>query len=358
MKLKKFLFPILFLTFAVFINSCNDELDLTAEYKDISFSYSILNKNDSIHYFKIYKGFLTDENAYEQASDWNNIYYNVDSVEIRLEEYIAGSMTRSAVLDTTTQVRKNDGYFANPKQLLYYSKWNLNSDATYRLVVKNKNTGKEVYAETPLVGDFSVRRPTSNWNMNLEQSYKIQFYAAQNAVAYDIYLYFYYIEVDNETGSIEHKHLVKKLNSDLIRDYNAASSGREVSYTMTPNTFYTFLSQNIKPNSRVTRYIDAIDGNPYYCMNLSVWAANEVFVTYRDVATPNSSIVQNRLEYTNFISEDNDAYGILASRNHCDKMLKLDNSQGHNEDTLVLGSKTRALGFDYYRNSPLFIPER
>ncbi|MCQ2284896.1 MAG: hypothetical protein MJZ57_08350 [Bacteroidales bacterium] len=358
MNIKHFLLPVV-ICFSIFsLVSCNDDIDLTADYKDISFSYSILDMNDTTHYFKIYKGFLTDDNAFEQASNWENIYYPVDSIQVRLEEYLNGQLNRSAILDTTTKVNKVPGYFAQPKQLLYYSNWKLNEDATYRLVIKNVNTGKESYAETQIVGDFSVRRPTGNWNMNLDQLYKIQFYAANNAAAYDIYMDFYYIEVDNVTGAIAHKKLSKKLNPDLIRDnQTVGGDGREIGYNITPNTFYTFLSQNIEPNSHVTRYIDAIDNQPYYCIQLNVWAANDAFVKYRDVATPNSSIVQNRLEYTNFISDNDNAYGIFASRNHCTKNLKLDNAQAHNEDTLVKGSATSNLNFDYYRNSPLFISE-
>lgn len=359
MNIRSLFFPVLVCLMALCTVSCHDRIDLTADYKDISFSYSLMNINDSVHYFKVYRGYLTDENAYVAASDWNNIYYPVDSIEVRLEEYRNNQLVRSAVLDTTTAMDKEPGYFANPKQMLYYSTWKLNEEATYRLVVKHKNTGKEVYAETPIVGDFSVRRPTSNWNMNLDQAFKIQFYAANNASAYDIFMYFYYIEVDNVTGEITHKKLMKKLNSDLIRDNSTVSgSGREISYNQfTPSTFYTFLAQNIEPNSRVTRYIDAVDNNPYYCISLHVWAASKEFVTYRDVATPNSSIVQTRLEYTNFVSDDNDAYGLLASRNHTVRNLKFDNLN-HNEDTLVKGVVTKGLNFDYYRNSPLFQEER
>ena len=55
------------------------------------------------------------------AGEWDNIYYPVDSIEVCLEEYRDGQFLRSAVLDTTTAVPKNEGDFHNPKQLLYAS---------------------------------------------------------------------------------------------------------------------------------------------------------------------------------------------------------------------------------------------
>lgn len=332
------------------LHSCRP-LDLSAEYKDITISYAILNPNDEVHYFKVYKGFLTDGNAYEAATDPANIYYPVDSIEVRLEEYVNGNLRRSALLDTTTMVDKSGGDFANPRQLLYYSDWKLNKDASYRLVIKRHTSHDEVYAQTLLVGDFSVRRPMVSWNMNLDRAYKIQFYKADNAALYDLYLTFYYIEVDNTTGEIAHKQISRKLNAEYIR----STSSSEISYSdFTPNTFFSNFIHMIPENPNVTRYIDAIDGAPYRCLRLTVWAGDANYLTYREVATPSSSIVQNRLEYTNFVSSDESAYGILASRNRAYADLTFDNSVGHNEDTLVLSPRTRSLNFDYYRNSPLF----
>lgn len=335
----------------VVMSACNDELNLAADYKDISFTYAMLNPKDSIHYFKIYKGFLTDENAYEAAFDWKNIYFPVDSIEVRLEEYSEhGTKLRSAVLDTTTRVDKESGYFAHPKQLLYYSTWNLNLDCKYRLVIKHVNTGKEVYAETPIVGNFSVRYPMQTWNVNQDKASTIKFYAANNAAAYDLYLHFYYIEVDRQTGAIEHKVVTRKLNSDFIR----STTADEISYVgFIPKTLFTIIRQSMEPNDKVDRYIDAVDGIAFNCIRLELWAVGSTFLTYYNVSHPSSSIVQNRLEYTNFVSDDKDAYGILTSRNSCYRDLQF-TSMDHNEDTLVRGSVTGDLGFGYYRNSPLF----
>ncbi|MBO7492320.1 MAG: hypothetical protein J6T59_07765 [Bacteroidales bacterium] len=345
--------PITLLPLLLLCTSCKQEIDLSAEYKDISFSYAILDRNDSCHYFKIYKGFLTDDNALVQAGDWNNIYYPVDSVEVRLEEYNgARVLLRSQVLDTTTMVPKEGGWFANPKQLLYYSNWVLDPSYTYRLVIHHQNTGEEVYAETPIVSRFSVRRPISSWNMNSDMPYFIQFYQAENAAAYDLYLTFAYIEVDKNTGAIEHKSFTKRLNSELIR--TPSSTGEVTFSSFTPKDFYKYVSQYIEYNPNVTRYTDDIDGQPYHCMRLTVWAASSEFVYYKEVSTPSSSIVDNLLEYTNFVSENDNAYGLLASRSSAHINLMLDNTIGHNEDSLVYGYQTSHLNFDYYRNSPLF----
>lgn len=337
----------------IFFHQCKP-LDLTADYKDITISYGILNVRDDVHYFKIYHGYLTEGNAYQAAGEWDNLYYPIDSIEVRLEEYRNGQLTRSEVLDTTTVVPKDDGYFHNPKQLLYYSKWKLDDECKYRLVIHRNSTGEEVYAETMMVHGFSISRPMLSWNMNLTNPYPMRFYSAENAAMYDVFLTFYYIEVDNATGAVEHKQITRKINGDYIR----ATSGSEVTYSgFTPSSFFSTIIQGIETNPNVTRYIDSVDGKPYHCMRLTVWGGDKNYLTYREVATPSSSIVQNNLEYTNFVSNDESAYGLVASRNYSYVNLMMDNTTGHNEDTLVLSPRTRRLNFNYYRYSPEFPPQ-
>ncbi len=329
---------------AMLFAGCDDKIDLTAEYEDITVSYGMMNKSDSVHYFKIYRGFITDENAYTEAGNWDNVYYPVDSLEVRVEvRNENGALVRSVVLDTTTAIAKKQGYFAAPKQLLYcYKDSHLNEDNKYRLVIKRVNSGKEIYAETTVVGDFAFRYPMQNWNMTLDTYTPIKFKAAANASIYDLYLTFYYIEENKKSGEVAHKSFTKKLNSAFIR----SSATEEVAYTgFTPISFYTLVSQSISPNEDVVRYIDG-----FSCIRLTAWAANEIFANYYDISNPTSSIVQSRGSYTNFVSAGNDdAFGFLASRNSCQRTFTWSSSIDHNEDTLVSGKRTAGLQFRYYR---------
>ena len=354
---------LLLLPAAILFGSCNDKPDLTADYKNITISYAILNVQDPVHYFKIYKGYLTDENALVQASDWDNIYYPVDSIEVRLEEYNDnGAMTFSDILDTTTAIPKDEGYFANPRQLLYYSARQLDPERKYRLVIKQVNTGKEIYAETLLVGTCKMRQPISQNPFNSKDDNGPKFLITgegsvsakdMNAAICDFYLTFHYLEIDNTTGERSHKTLTRKMNSS----YRTPKTDGDIDFDgFKPSTLLRFLAQHIQENDNVTRYVDTVDGLPYFCMEIEAWMANDHFRIYQQVANPNTSIVQNRLEYTNFVSEDNDAYGILASRNSVRRLFKFDNTEGkNNEDSLVRGSITGKLNFDFYRNSPEFV---
>lgn len=361
LNIGKCLIPAL-LALNVLSTSCDDNLDLTADYKDISISYALLNPNDPVHYFKIYRGYLTDDNAYVEAGNWESIYYPIDSIEVRLEEYNdEGTMLRSAVLDTTTAVYKDNGYFANPKQLLYYSTWTLNKENKYRLVIKHVNSGEEVYAQTDIVGNCRISKPVNQNPFNSKDNTGPKFVItgngggtarSNNAAVADFYITFNYIEVDKNTHEVTHKSISKKMNSS----YKVPQSDGDINFdSFTPANLFLLIKQYVEPNDNVVRYIDTIDAKPYFCLKIDTWMANKEFSIYHSVSTPNSSIIQDRMDYTNFVSNNNNAYGLLASRNHCYRLFKFDNTNGNNnEDSLVKGSYTKGLNFDYYRNSPEF----
>lgn len=356
---------VLLLPVILLCTSCNDKINLMADYKDITISYAVLNVNDSVHYFKIYRGYQTEDNAYVEASNWEQIYYPVDSIEVRLEEYTTnGSLLRSAVLDTTTRVERNAGHFANPKQLLYYSTWKLNEECKYRLVVENVNNGKEIYAETKIVGNCIFSKPYSQNPFNCSNDHAPQFQIVseegslrdKNVAVADMYLIFHYIEVDNQTKAVAHKTISKKMNAS----YLTPQSDGSISFNgFSAKDLLLAIKENVKPDDKVTRYVDTIDGKPFFCLEVQAWFATKDFQIYHNVTAPNTSLVQDRLEYTNFVSPDNSAYGLLASRNSCQSIYKFDNTGGnYNEDSLVKGSITKGLNFNYYRNSPEFPRDR
>lgn len=205
MKIKKSILFGLFI--GILLGSCTPELDLNAEYKDVTVVFGLLNPSDSAHYVKIYKGFLTDGNAYEVASYLENISY-IDSIDVTLEEYVNEVKIRTISLDTTTIISKDPGDFAYPLQILYYTDETLNQDANYKLKIVNKYSGKVVTGETPVVNDFLISSPTtSTLNLNIIRESFIKFRKASNATAYDIYETFYYFEVDKISGELSLIHI-------------------------------------------------------------------------------------------------------------------------------------------------------
>src|SRR6188508_2297236 len=77
--------------YAVFLSvffffSCSNELDITADYKETTVIYGLLNQNDTAQYVQIFKGFLDDNmSALVIAQNPDSIFYD-DSVLVQLND--------------------------------------------------------------------------------------------------------------------------------------------------------------------------------------------------------------------------------------------------------------------------------
>ena len=313
------------------LSSCTPEFSQIAEYKDITIVYGLLNISEDTQYVKIQKAFLTEGNAYDEARKPENIYYDENVIDVSMKEIINGSEVRSIPLSVTKDVPKDEGVFANPEQQLYYTTETLSADAIYKLVIKNKETGKVVEGETAVVGPFSIMAPmTSNLNMTNNKSV-VKFYTAANAVAYDVFMQFRYIEVDRET-----KEVVKRGQMRWKIGSMGEQHGSSAIMQYMPSSFYTVVASNLSPDPTVWRYAYG------ECIDIEISAAGESYKTYLDVNAPSSSIVQDKLEFTNMKTADGTAYGIFSSRNKTMRTYSLHSTA---EDSLVRGSITGNLSF-------------
>lgn len=327
------LFALLILAFS----GCNPEFDINDKYQDITISYGILNFNDDNHYIKIYKGFLTEDNAFVAASELENTTY-CDSIEVKMEEYLNNSLVRTIPLDTTTSVPREPGDFAYPKQILYYTSATLNPQAVYKLIITNKYTGKETYATTPLVGDIQIYTPMPGIELNLTfgGASTISFRVPSNAYSCEIYQHFHYIEVSKSTNEIVKRGVISR----HIGNTNVTSTSEfKMGYRI--NTIYNTIANTLKPDNSVTRYPDGLS-----CIEYEIWCADKNYSIYVDLNNPGStSINENGIEHTNFMPQDGTNYGIFSSRNKVNRSYTINS---RSQDSLVNGQYTKHLGFRKY----------
>ncbi|HPS72416.1 MAG TPA: hypothetical protein PLM70_09195 [Bacteroidales bacterium] len=347
MKYIKFI--LLSVIIASLFSSCDDEFSLNAPYKDITIVYGLLNVKDSVHYVKVYKGFQTEGNSYTAAGDWTNLYY-FDKIKVTIEEFNNNVATgRIIELDTTTQIPREPGSFANPKQLLYYTNATLNPAYSYQIKVLNKETGRIVTGMTPLVPAFAITAPNIPTNNGLNLTGKkgnIIFPNNELTKGYEIYENFYYFEVSKVTGEITKYGSVKRdiTNNNMLT--STSSNFGEINKEYNPSSIYDVIALQVKADPTVDRYRMATNA-----VSIEVWGASLHLYNYLIINQPSSSIVQEHLEYTNLVcpsdSSYKTAYGVFASRY---KAVKSYNISAASEDSLVLGSKTSHLGFKFYRD--------
>jgi len=71
-----------FLVFSLF--SCDQDIDLTADWENIPIVYGLLNPGDTAHYIRVEKAFQDQEgNAYLAALEPDSIYYSAATVRLR-----------------------------------------------------------------------------------------------------------------------------------------------------------------------------------------------------------------------------------------------------------------------------------
>src|SRR5688500_1282174 len=132
------LFAILLFTF----NSCKQDFDITAEYKEMPVVYGLLNWQENTHYIRIQKGYLIEGDASLAAGIPDSIYYP-DILTVKLKTLPNGATYSLNRVDGNNMgLPKDSGIFATTPNILYTFNGNLDPTKTYRLEITNNETGK------------------------------------------------------------------------------------------------------------------------------------------------------------------------------------------------------------------------
>lgn len=350
MKKNKFIQLFLLPIVAISFLSCKPDVNLTSDYRDITVVYGLLNPKDQNHYIKIYKGYLTKDNALVWANELDNISY-YDDIEVQLIEHRPSGEVRTYPMDTVMSVSKNYGVFSSPTQVLYrpvkdltnHRPIDISEGCRYELVITNKKTGRKVTSETTTIANMAFNIPLgtsqsiSTININRDDPWEVGFKVnswPDNAYAVDAYVSFRYIEKNKLTGDTVHKSI------DNVCVTPGFIAGNVASFK--PNVIFKILQDNIAVNDNVWRYPDT-----YECIDIKLWTCDEVYYTYYQTAQPSSSIVQDRVKYTNIHADDDMALGFFASRTFYNRRFRID-VINHNEDSLAHGQWTKHLNFRPY----------
>ena len=325
----------------VLFAGCEKDFSVNAEYEDFPIVLGLLNASDDTHYIKVYKSFITEHNAYDAAKDIH-LYSYIDSVEVYMEERDGkNALIRKILFDTTTEIPKDPGIFDFPTQIIYKTHTELNADYNYQLFVYNRFTNKMAYSQpVPLVGDVTIRRPTSTYITITDRQFTIEYLSAPNAYMYEFSIQFYYSE---------------KMRDNTIRQGNPIEwyIGRQVavpnatgfiSYSLASGAnFYQRIGTGIVDDEHVVaRYTDSIV--------FSVFSAGRDWYLYLLATMPTSGINQHRLDYSNISAynmendEEKYALGLFSSRAVTSKMFR-DLTFPSSRDSLFYGRYTKHLKF-------------
>jgi hypothetical protein len=290
----RYIIPVLSFSLAfLLLPGCKKkEVDLEAEWKDITVVYGLMNQNDTINYLKITKAFLGPGNALQYAKIPDSSNYP-GKLNVSIEAWNGSNLAETLLFDTITITNKDSGeYFYYPYQLVYYNQSELNEIYSYKLKIINPETQNEITAETGLVRDFSIERPQPYQQINFDpdKNNQVKWVSAVGGKRYQVVLRFYYLEILIEDTS---KRVEKYIDWTVFPDVQSATDegGEEIDKYYSGAGFYSLLHAKIPVNPNLMRVARQVD----YIFTVAAADLN----TYIEVTEPSSSIVQEKPLYSN-----------------------------------------------------------
>ena len=293
------------------ITSCDDKININADYTVTPVVFGLLDQLDSIHYIKITKTFLGEGNNYDFAKVPDSSYFNqVDAKVIELKD---GEVTgREWQLHDSTVFTKKEGVFYNPEQRVYvfYEK-NLLGDHEYKLEAILNEGEYLIDATTTLIDGFKydnffLNNPAltfASTNGSSIPSY-VGYFEGKNGLGYHTRLIINYLEVYQD-GSEAVKSIIWSAaqnngfnDGDINPDNPAARS-----IVFRGQDFYNYISAQLDVNPDVERR-NIID------IDVVTEVGHTELMKYIEVSEPTSGLAQTTPLYTNI----NGGLGLFSSR--------------------------------------------
>lgn len=323
------------LALTAFVLSCSTEIDLQAPAADIPIVYGLISKQDTAHYLRIERAFLTgSDEAAVIAGKPESLYY--ENLNVRLEKLPAGQLFPLQRVDGTREgYPRQDGPFAKVPNYLYKAAaqpLNLRGGERLRLFIDRGKGLPPVSAETEVLGDLTLREisPPNPVNMGYDRQVAFGWSAPAAAQVFDLRLLLRYRENSTQAPAVfQAKTLEWAINKEILREDNA----ERVTYEVAGIAFYRFLAASLTPNPNLRRIFDGMD--------IIVTGGGKEFADYLQIARANTGITSSQL--TPFYSNISNGRGIFSSRTTAFRNgLQL---SAESMDSLRRGTITKNLNF-------------
>lgn len=315
---------ILFVVLGSFFSACKTDVDLYADYKNITIVYGLLDGDKDTNFIKINKAFLGPGNAYEiaQIADSCNYPYKLDA---KILEYRAGASSNkyqllgTYALDTMTIHTKEPGIFYAPDQLVYYTTKKIhteNDHYKYKYELQIDRGDTLLTSETNIVGGekFMIDGRALNF---VAESGSVKWYECPNAAIYEVVINFYFTEVGPSNDSVQ-RCMSWSLGTHSVSSLTMDHGKYVLNYKS--DMFYANLAKYLGSDTLKTDVYRLINEPS---LGIAISAGGEELYNFITVNGPSSSIVQNIPEYTNI---NGGGYGVFSSRAAKEQRVKMTSS--------------------------------
>lgn len=312
-------YPLIFLSLAfitLFSSSCDNDFNINDDWKDITVIYGLLDPAADTNWVRVQRAYLGEAAASASYNQPDSLYYDTAAISVYLEEYNSSSLaTPIKTIPLYVSFRGNNqlepGVFTSDNFRLYYTTETIEQDKTYRLVVKKKNAeNPDASSYTEIVGmqqssseGFRFVFPSPNLQQAKFFNGRIEWYKSNLAEIYEVDVYFYYKEVNRQTGAIE--HLVQKLDYAMLEGVQTVPDNLgKLTIDGQPNDIYLQLANSLpelKPNT--LRF--------FKNFTLVIWAGGEDLAKYISLNKPTEGINnENKPEFPDI----ENGTGLFSSR--------------------------------------------
>lgn len=291
------------------MNSCQEEVDLTGDFRETVVVHGLLDQADSIHFIKINRAFIGPGNSYDIAQIPDSSYF--ENIDVTVTELVNGSQTRMWTLKDTLVENKNpNGVFFAPEQKLYYfhtiNQAALNPSAIYRLDIRVNDGEIEVTGETNLV--TGIASPTSSQNFTFKFADDPGSYISTGVTASNVGNSY----VINGTLRVKFNEYIAGVATPKTFDWVLGESevvpNGNKTFTANGETFYNLIKANITNDP-------LIEARTLESITVVLTGGEEELYNYMTVNKPSSSLAQSKPTYTNLtVTGDARVIGIFSSR--------------------------------------------
>lgn len=313
--------------------ACSTDFDLEGNFESLPVIYAFINKQDTAHYIRVERTFLTGgADATQLAMDPNNLYF--PSAKVELEKVGTTQKFSLTRVDGNQEgYIREEGPFAKAPNYLYKIKanqLNLKGGETLRVIVTPGEGLGTATAETSVLTDLqSLDRPASPVTMvDYNRSITFAWNAPLTARLFDLRLRIHYRESTSSSTFVN-----KTLEWPVVKDLEREDQEIRVAYTITGEQFYKFLAANIDGTASRRRVFDGFD--------VLVTAGGQEMADFVRISRANLGITSSQVtpKYSNVTG----GVGVFSSRNTLLRTaLQL---SGPSSDSLRLGKYTKNLGF-------------
>lgn len=320
--------------------SCNNEVDLTGEYKDTPVVYCLLNPGDTAHYIRIQKAFLINGNVLQTAQIPDSLKYDPADLEVKIQplDQNTGNPVGAAILfQHQPNAVQDTGVFASGGIMIYKSTAALNDLRKYRLEINNTKLNKQITSQTGLIYmPNPVNSPffitpgagTVIFNPISGAGYTLRWRTPVNGFVFQPEITFRWTEVDLNTNISTPDSVVWKLTP---KEITTTQPPTEMDYNLAQNSFYRYVGETVpeKP-SNIKRVIGGLVFRFY--------VGTEELNTYMNVNKPSIGLIQEKPVYTNI----DGGLGVFAGRT---TFTRTSNMAEASKDTLIFSPYTDQLNF-------------